>query len=225
MPSGRRYAWGTGRDDGGVEEVVAQLLAQPKEVTYVGRSWDAVELHLERHDTLVAALNDEVDLMVPISGPQVVHGGLARLGIDPGTQGHERLEQRPEECPVAWISGPTLWPRKRAPASTPTRWAARAGSARWCFGAWVSRRKWFRFGTQPGTGSSSHSWERTSRYAVVVVFAGLVVSRLWLHRGVSCNWLSSRWPRAYADNQACNVAGRRTRRPCSGKSRSTTRAR
>jgi len=44
------------------------LLAKPEEVTHFGRSRDAVELHLERHDTLVAALDDEVDLMVPTCG-------------------------------------------------------------------------------------------------------------------------------------------------------------
>jgi hypothetical protein len=40
---------GSGRDDSGVEEVVAWLLSEPEEVTYGGRSWDAVELDLERH--------------------------------------------------------------------------------------------------------------------------------------------------------------------------------
>jgi hypothetical protein len=45
------------------------LLAEPEEVTHVGRPWDAVELHLERHDTLVSPLSDHVDLTVAISGP------------------------------------------------------------------------------------------------------------------------------------------------------------
>jgi hypothetical protein len=48
----------TGRDNGGVEQVVAQLLAQPDEVPYVGRTGDTAEHHLEGHHPLVAPLDD-----------------------------------------------------------------------------------------------------------------------------------------------------------------------
>ena len=51
--------------------------------------------------------------MVAISGPQVVHGGLGRLGIDPGAQGDEGLEQRPQERPIAGDVGPGALPSQQ----------------------------------------------------------------------------------------------------------------
>jgi hypothetical protein len=52
---------------GGVEQVVTQLLAQPDEVPYVGRTGDTTEHHFDGHHPLVAPLDDEIDLVVPVS--------------------------------------------------------------------------------------------------------------------------------------------------------------
>ena len=86
-------------------------------------------------------------------------------------------KRAPRNVPSRGIAvGPS--PCRSAPASTPERRAASAGSARWCFGAPTRRWRWLRVGAQAGTGSRTQRRSRASRYGMVVVFAGLASSPL-----------------------------------------------
>src|SRR5882724_4279790 len=59
------------------------------------------KLGLEGDDPPIAPLNDQVDLMVAPVGAEMAGGRLGGLGVDPNTEGHERLEEGPEERAVA----------------------------------------------------------------------------------------------------------------------------
>ena len=51
-------------------------------------------------DAAVVALDDQIDLVVPVTGAQVARRRLARLGEDAQVQGDERFEERAEERAV-----------------------------------------------------------------------------------------------------------------------------
>ena len=50
---------------------------------------------------MVAALDDQMDLVPPFFRPQVVYGGFGWLGIDTHGLGHQRFEELTEERTVA----------------------------------------------------------------------------------------------------------------------------
>ena len=52
------------------------------------------------HDA-VGAFDDEVDLVFASLSAQMMHPRLAGLCVHPHREGHQRLEQRSEECSVA----------------------------------------------------------------------------------------------------------------------------
>ena len=55
------------------------------------------ELCLDREDAPVAALHDQIDLVVAVRRPEVADPRARRLGIDPDRERQERLEQRAEQ--------------------------------------------------------------------------------------------------------------------------------
>ena len=63
----------------------------------------------------------------------------------------------PSSDPSRGTGGPRGWPSSREETSAPSRRAARAGSARWCFGAAVSFGRGRKVGCQAGTGSRSRA--------------------------------------------------------------------
>jgi hypothetical protein len=86
----------TGRDDDGVEQLVADRVAQPAKMSDVAVGHGAGELHLDRHDAAVATLHDQVDLVLAGGGAQMTDAGLRGLGVHPHAERHERLEEDSE---------------------------------------------------------------------------------------------------------------------------------
>ena len=68
-------------DDDRVEQFVTDGLAEPAQVAHRVIGGDLAELGLDREDTAVGALHDEVDLVVAAVGAQVSDGGLGCLRI------------------------------------------------------------------------------------------------------------------------------------------------
>ena len=91
-------------DDDGVRQVIAELVAKPMEVAYVSLVGCLTELHLDCEDRS-STLDDEVYLTVAAPGAQVAGPRLGRLGVDTDAERDQRLEQSPEESPLAGHRG------------------------------------------------------------------------------------------------------------------------
>ena len=61
----------SGGDHDGVEQAIADLVAQPGEVTYVVVAHGVRQFHFEGDDAMVIALDDQVDLVFAAVGAQV----------------------------------------------------------------------------------------------------------------------------------------------------------
>lgn len=59
---------GAGRDHDGVDHVVSELVLQPPKVAQVVIAHTVGELHLDRDDSVVAALDDEIHLVLTAVG-------------------------------------------------------------------------------------------------------------------------------------------------------------
>ncbi len=63
----------------------------------LGRKFD-----LNRDDTCVGTLDDEIDFVLPTLHAQMIHARLNRLRQYPHPERHKRLEQRPDHvCPTS----------------------------------------------------------------------------------------------------------------------------
>jgi hypothetical protein len=96
----------SGCDDDRVCQVLAELVAEPEEMTQVSLFGSLAELDLDRHGAL-SALDDEVDLAVAAPRAQVERTRLSGLGVDADAKRDQRLEERSEQCPFAsdWRAG------------------------------------------------------------------------------------------------------------------------
>ena len=65
-----------GGDDDGVEQVGAEVLAEPAEVAHVVVGDGGGDLDFDGDDPAVIALDDEVDLVVAVAGSEVVDACL-----------------------------------------------------------------------------------------------------------------------------------------------------
>lgn len=54
------------------------------------------ELDLDGEDDLIAAFDDQVDLVLAAMGPQMPDARFSRLGVDADVEGHQRLEELTE---------------------------------------------------------------------------------------------------------------------------------
>ncbi len=84
---------GSGVDDDGVEEGLAELAGEPVQVGGVLVVDGGVELDLDGEDLAVVADKDQVDLVVAVAGAQVADGGVGCLGGDADAQCDQRLEE------------------------------------------------------------------------------------------------------------------------------------
>ncbi len=87
-------------DDHSVEQVVANLIAEPTEMTQVVVRHNSLELHLDRQDAPVVAFDDQIDLVLAALGPQMPDRRLGRLGEGPHAERHEGFEQGSEKRTV-----------------------------------------------------------------------------------------------------------------------------
>lgn len=108
----------------------AELRVKPVQVPNITIADCLAEFHLDRYDSAIVAFNDQIDLVVGLLGAQMADPGERGLGV----------------------GSPT--PRRSASLPTPTSLAAKAGSTRWCLGAFVSRFSGLNTGIHAGTGSS-----------------------------------------------------------------------
>jgi hypothetical protein len=91
----------TGRDDCGIQKVVADLASQPVKVSYIVVTDGPGELYLEGDHPLVWTHDDQVDLVTPVLRSQVTHLRLPRLRIDPDALRDQRFEEVTEQGAVS----------------------------------------------------------------------------------------------------------------------------
>ena len=86
----------------GIEQIGANLVAQPAQVFRVGIVDCGTELHLYREDPLVGTLHDQIYFARTAFEPEMAYLGLRRLSEHPHRQRHQRLEQMAKQCSVPW---------------------------------------------------------------------------------------------------------------------------
>lgn len=80
---------GSGVDDDGVQQSVADLLAEPAQVTHVLLLDGVSQFHFDGNDAAVSSREDEVGIVVAVSRAQVADVGLGGLRGDPHAQGDQ----------------------------------------------------------------------------------------------------------------------------------------
>lgn len=106
--------------------------------------------------------------MVTVSAAQVVHAGFVRLGVDLDAHGHEgleqqRAEQRAEQRPVSGDFGPSALPPQKGAGVDADELGGQSRVGQVVLGGLGQTAQMVAVRDPPGTGSSSQSWERTSR--------------------------------------------------------------
>ena len=96
-------------DDDGVSDQVAARLSQPVKVPDIAVVHGRAEFGFNCQNPSVAALNDEVDLMIASCSAKMMHSRQRPLRVRAHGLGHERLEQRAEQQPIAnqLVASPT----------------------------------------------------------------------------------------------------------------------
>lgn len=89
-----------GRDDNRIEQILANLVAQPQEVSHVIILYCGAEFDFYRDDSLICTFDNKVDLLTSFFCTQVEHARLARLREDAHRQRHQRFKELPEQCAV-----------------------------------------------------------------------------------------------------------------------------
>src|SRR5438876_8286658 len=92
----------TRADHDRVEKIGADAVSKPKETLDVVIDDVACELRLDSEHAAVGPLDDQVDLVLACSRPEMLRRCLGRLRVDADIDRDERLEQRAEKRPVAW---------------------------------------------------------------------------------------------------------------------------
>ncbi len=129
------------------------------------------QLDLQCEHPSVRSLDDEVHLAVTVLGPDVADPQVQHRADRAHAQGGQGLEECPSRVPSPTRTTAPV-PCSKKSGVAPTSRAARAGSTKWCLGAWARRRSGLSVGCQAGTASSSHRRCNSSRYAVAVCRAG-----------------------------------------------------
>lgn len=83
----------TGRDDDGIEQVVAETTLEPDQMPNVGVLDRAAQFDLHGDYALIVAFHDQVDFLLPSGGSEVAHRRLGCLGVDADRERDERLEK------------------------------------------------------------------------------------------------------------------------------------
>lgn len=126
-------------DDDGVQHIATGLIPQPAKVSNVVVADGVDQLHVDRKHTVIAVLDDQVDLVLAAMCAEMADARLRSLGVRPDIQRDQRLEQLTKQRPVPRGERSTCTASRRAPASTPSK---RATRGRRDNAAARSRRRW-----------------------------------------------------------------------------------
>ena len=123
---------GACRDDRGIRQANADPAGQPLQVDDIGIGHRRTQLDFQGEHPAVVTLDDEIDLVIPIFRAQMKCRGLASCAETRTSRVTSDSNNRPSRVPLAANrpAAPGFAPARRALPSTPSRRAARLGSAR-----------------------------------------------------------------------------------------------
>ncbi len=93
-----------------IEKLVSELALESGEMRNMVSANRATKLRFHGHDLAPWPNHYEVHLVVAAPSAQVSQRYAVRVAEDRQAQGHQRLEQRPQICPIRWLSLGALSP-------------------------------------------------------------------------------------------------------------------